>query len=35
MDRAKSQLEENEVRKLVETLEKVSREHLLPIYQRI
>ena len=35
LEKAKSQLEEKEVRKLVETLEKVSGEHVLPIYQRI
>ena len=35
LDRAKLQLEETEVRKLVEMLEKVSREHLVPIFQCI
>ena len=35
LDRAKSQLGETEVRKLVEALEKVSREHLIRTHQRI
>ena len=35
LEKAKSQLEENEVRELAKVLSKVSEEHPLPIYRRI